>query len=205
MLKENGKSCRSSIAINALFLINLVSLNWGDNLSMERICAIFCLDEQTNEKIRSYRNALTVSYGIPRKEIYPHITLAHYVEVDTEEIINYSEKFVREIQAFSVQYDSIKALSGNCVACIVNPNGRIIDLYNKYHAEFDSCCDIWTKKENGLWIPHSTIYGNSESNLEEMSMHLEKNFVPFQGKVIRFELSQINEDGFDIIFSKKLE
>lgn len=177
----------------------------GDNLSMRRICAIFCLDEQTKDKIQSYRDALTVSYGIPKREMYPHITLAHYVEIDTEEIIKYSEKLLKEIHAFSVQYDSIKVLSGNCIACIVNPKGKITDFYNTYHTEYDSYCDTWTKKENKLWIPHSTIYGNSESKLEEMEIYLEKSFVPFEGKVIRFELSQINEDGFEIIFSKNLK
>lgn len=180
-------------------------LIWGDNLNLQKICAIFCLDDQTKDKIQSYRNALNVRYGVPIKEIYPHITLAHYVEIDTEEIIKYSEKFAKEIKAFNVKYDSIEALSQNCIACMVNPHGRITELYNKYHAEYDSYCDIWTKKENGLWIPHSTIYGNYELNLEEMSMYLEKDFTPFEGKVIRFELSQINEDGFEIIYSKKLD
>ncbi len=172
---------------------------------MKRICAIFCLDEQTKDKIQGYRDELTANYGVPKKEIYPHITLAHYVSIGIEEIVKYSEKFIKEIQAFSIQYNSIEVLSGNCVACIVNPESKITDFYNTYHAEFDSYCDIWTKKENNLWIPHSTIYGNSESRLEEMRTYLEKNFVPFEGKIIRFELSQINEDGFEIIFSKNLE
>lgn len=178
---------------------------WGDNLNMKKICAIFCLDEQTKDKIQSYRDALTASYGIPRRLIYPHITLAHYVEIGTDEIIKYSEKFLEGIHAFNIWYDSIEVLSGNCVACIANPNGKITDLYDTYHVEFDSYCDIWTKKENEIWIPHSTIYGNSESKLEEMKIYLEKSFVPFEGKIIEFELSQINEDGFEIIFSKNLE
>lgn len=172
---------------------------------MKRICAIFSLDEGTKDRIQAYRDALTVKYGVPRKSIYPHITLAHYVAIEQEEIIEYSEKFIKGIHAFNVQYNAIEVLGGNCIACIVNPSCIITDLYNRYHEKFDSHCDVWTKKENKLWIPHSTIYGEAESKLEEMKSFLESQFTPFEGKVIGFELSQINEDGFEIIFSKNLE
>lgn len=171
---------------------------------MQRICAILCLDEQTKTKIQAFRDTLVVNYGIPSKELYPHITLAHYEAIDKREIIKYSDRFAREIHQFVIRYDSIDVLTGNCIACMPNPKGKITDLYNIYHTQFDSYCDKWTKKENGLWIPHITIYGNSDSRIEEMKTFLKKDFVPFEGKVIGFELSQKNEDGFEIIYSKDL-
>lgn len=172
---------------------------------MKRICAIFCLDDKTKDKIQGYRDELTLIYGIPRKVIYPHITLAHYIAIDREEIIKYSEEFVKQIHSIEIQYDSIEVLLGNCIACIVNANGKITDFYNKYHLKFDNYCDKWTKKESGLWIPHSTIYGKCDLKLEEMKKYLKKTFTPFKGKVTSFELSQINEEGFEIIYSKNFK
>lgn len=171
---------------------------------MQRICAILCLDEQTKTKIQAFRDTLVVNYGIPSRKLYPHITLAHYEAIDKREIVKFSDRFAKRIRKFSIQYDSIDVLSGNCIACMPNPQDKIKDLYNSYHHEFDSFCDKWTKKEIGLWIPHSTIYGNSDSKIEEMKAFLDKDFVPFEGKVIGFELSQINEDGFEIIYSRDL-
>ncbi len=172
---------------------------------MKRICAILCLDEETNNRIQAYRDALIDKYGLPKDSIYPHITLAFYLGIDQNKIIEYTEKFVEGMKSFGIQYISVEVFSGNCVTCIVSPSSEIIELYNMYHLEYDSYCDMWTQKENKLWKPHSTIYVGSESKLEEMKSHIEVDFVPFEGKVTRFELSQINEDGFEIIYSKELE
>ena len=65
-------------------------------------------------------------------------------------------------------------------------------------------CNIWTKKTENLWIPHSTISGDYNSKLEEMKNYLQPYFLQFKGRVIKFELSKINEDGFEIIYSKEL-
>lgn len=174
----------------------------GEN--MKNICAIFCLDDLTKKRIQNYRDLLTNEYDIPRQELYPHITLAHYLEISQNEIIKYSERFIEKVNSFTVQYNSIEVLSGNCIALRIENNDKIVDLYDRYHLKFDSHCDIWTKKENELWIPHSTIYGKSESRLEDMKAYLKEKFVPFEGKIVGFELSVIKNDGFEIIFSKEL-
>lgn len=79
-------------SISTLLYIITQRFKRGDGL--KRICAIFCLDEQTKAKIQTYRDELTANYGIPKREIYPHITLAHYLSIETDDIVKYSEEFI---------------------------------------------------------------------------------------------------------------
>ncbi len=171
---------------------------------MKRICAIFCLDEDTSHRIQGYRDALAAVFGLPKSAIYPHITIAHFIEIDPDEIISYSKAFVTNVKCFSVQLDAIGVFSGSCVASMINPTGEITNLYHEYHNAYDALCDKWTKKENNLWQPHSTIYVGAETRLEEMKDYLEGVFIPFEGRAVRFELSQINDNGFEIIYSQEL-
>lgn len=63
---------------------------------------------------------------------------------------------------------------------------------------------IWKMKENKLWLPHSTIYSESGADYYSMKEEINNSFLPFDGKVVGFELSQINEDNFDIIYVRDL-
>lgn len=172
---------------------------------MKRICAILSLDEKTKIKIQNYRDLLTIRYGVSKKILYPHITIAHYISIDMEEIIKYTGDFVKEMNAFNIQYGTIEILEDNCIACMVNPDNKITEFYNMYHHRYDEHCDKWTKKENKLWVPHSTIYGKSNPKLAEMKASLEDDFIPFKAKVIGLELSLIKENGYQIIFSKEFK
>ena len=67
--------------------------------TMKRICAILSLDEKTKIKIQNYRDLLTIRYGVSKKILYPHITIAHYISIDMEEIIKYTGDFVKEMNA----------------------------------------------------------------------------------------------------------
>lgn len=171
---------------------------------MADICAIFSLDENTKYIIQSYRDILSVNYGVPKKELYPHITISYYLSIEEEDIIKYSKEVLEDIGSFEIEYDSIKMLGENCVALVANQSGMINDFYNKYHQKFDEYCNIWTKKTDNLWIPHSTISGDYNGKLKEMKNYLDQHFVPFKGQIIKFELSKIKETGFEIIYSKEL-
>lgn len=170
---------------------------------MENICAIFCLDIETNNKIQNIRNKLN-RYNVPIKKLNIHITIANFIDIDSKGIIKYSEEFIKKIKPFIITYKSVDILDENCLACIPEPSLELIRYYDEYHRRYDEYCDKWTKKENNLWIPHSTIYSKSGADYNLMKQEINNSFIPFDGKVVRFELSKINKDGFTIIYSKDL-
>lgn len=170
---------------------------------MENICAIFCLDIETNNKIQDIRDRLN-RYNVPIKKLNVHITMANFIDIDSNDIIKYSEQFVSRIKPFKITYKDVDILDENCLACIVEPSLELIGYYNEYHRQYDEYCDKWTKKENDLWIPHSTIYSQSGADYNLMKQEINNSFTPFDGNVVRFELSKINKNGFTIIYSKDL-
>ncbi|WP_143402879.1 hypothetical protein [Garciella nitratireducens] len=96
-------------------------------------------------------------------------------------------------------------LSPNCIACIPTTSGKLLEYYYEYHEQFDAYCDNWTKAENGLWLPHFTLYFNSGIDLGPIIMEMVRKFEPFEGKIVRLELSEINDDGIEVIYTHNLE
>lgn len=170
---------------------------------MENICAIFCLDIETNNKIQMIRDRLT-KYNVPLKKLNTHITIANFIDIDPTDIIMYSKEFASGIKAFEIIYKYIDILDGNCLACIPKSSPELLRYYNQYHERYDEYSDKWTKKQNKLWVPHSTIYSHIGADYNSMKQEIDNIFIPFTGKVVRFQLSKINENDFTIIYSKDL-
>lgn len=170
---------------------------------MKNICALFCLDNETNMKVQSYRDKLT-KYNIPFGRLNVHITIANFMDIEPIQIIEYSKEFMKKVKPFTIKYKFIEILSDNCLACIPETSGELLKYYNQYHNKYDEYCDKWTMKENKLWFPHSTIYSETGADYFTMKEEIEKSFTPFEGKIVGFELSQINEDNFEIIYSSNL-
>lgn len=170
---------------------------------MEDICAILCLDIVTNNKIQNIRDSLN-KYNVPIKKLNIHITIANFIDIDSNDIIRYSKEFTSRIKPFEITYKSVDILDNNCLVCVPEPSLELIRYYNEYHEHYDEYCDKWTNKKNGLWVPHSTIFSQLRTDYNSMKQEINNTFVPFSGKVVRFELSKINEKSFTIIYSKDL-
>lgn len=170
---------------------------------MANICAIFCLDIETSNKIQSMRDELN-KYNVPIKKLNPHITIANFIDIDSNNIIRYSKEFANRIEPFEIIYKSVDILGNNCLAYIPETSSELIRYYDKYHEEYDEYCDKWTRKKNQLWVPHTTIYSQLGSDYNFIKKEIDNTFIPFKGQVVRFELSEINEENFTIIYSKDL-
>lgn len=168
------------------------------------VCAIWILDEKTNRKLDKIRNALEV-FDIEYNPIYGHITFASFIDVDVDEILQYTKKFVEGKKIFDINCSVLGFLTTNCIACIPSTSEKLLKYYEEYHKEFDSYCNMWTRADRELWLPHISLYYSETADLGAVIGEMSKKFVQFNGKVIRMELSVVNEQGFNIVYSYDLE
>ncbi len=169
----------------------------------KQICAIWILDEESNNKLEYIREALR-DFHIEYEPIYGHITMAHFYNIDVDDIVHYTKQFVKDKSIFYVKYSIIGLMSPDCIACIPTSFGKLLKYYYEYHKQFDTYCDDWTKAENGLWLPHSTLYINPDIDLGPIIMEMSRRFTPFEGKIVRLELSEIIDDEIQTIYTHEL-
>lgn len=169
----------------------------------KEVCAIWILDKATNEGLEDIRKALD-EFNIEYDPIYGHITLASFVDIDVDEIIQYTKKFIEGKKSFDINCSVLGFLTTNCIACIPSTSGKLLEYYGEYHQEFDSYCNTWTSAKNGQWLPHMSLYYSETRDLSAVIGEMSKRFVQFKGRVVRIELSVVNEDGFDIVYSHDL-
>lgn len=168
------------------------------------VCAIWILDEETNKKLNEIRKALDV-FDIEYNPIYGHITIATFIDVDVDEILQYTKKFAEGKKAFDINCSALGILSTNGIACIPSTSGKLIKYFEEYHQEFDSYCNMWTSAHSGKWFPHISLYHCETESMGDVITEMSKKFNQFKGRIVRLELSVINEDGYDIIYSYELE
>lgn len=168
------------------------------------ICAIWILDESTNQKLNEVRGALDV-FGIEHGPIYGHITFANLIDIDVDEVLPYTRKFAQGKKSFDINCSALSLLSANCIACIPSVSRKLLRYYEEYHKEFDSYCNMWTRADLELWLPHISLYSSDTEDMGAIIREMADRFHQFKGKVVRLELSVVNEDDFEIIYSYDLE
>lgn len=168
------------------------------------ICAIWTLDESTNQKLNEVRGALDV-FGIEHGSIYGHITFASLVDIDVDEVLQYTRGFAQGKKSFDINCSALSLLSINCIACIPSVSGKLLRYYEEYHKEFDPYCNMWTRADLELWLPHISLYSSDTEDMGAIIREMADRFHQFKGKVVRLELSVVNEDDFEIIYSYDLE
>jgi hypothetical protein len=170
----------------------------------KEVSAVWVLDDATNQKLNEIRKVLYI-FGIEPGPVYGHITFAHFLDVDVDEILEYTRRFAAGKSSFHINCNALGYLSTNCIACIPSTSGKLLEYYEEYHREFDSYCNVWTKAESGLWLPHISLFYSEILDMGKVLGEMAKRFVQFSGKIVRLELSIVNESGFDIIYSHKLD
>lgn len=149
---------------------------------VNEVCAIWVLDETTNQKLEMLRKALEV-FDIEYNPIYGHITCANFIDIDVEEIIQYTKKFVEGKESFDISCTALGLLTTDCIACIPSTSGKLLRYYEEYHQEYDSYCNKWTRAESGLWLPHISLYHSETENLGAIVGEMAKNLLNSVGKL----------------------
>jgi len=82
---------------------------------------------------------------------------------------------------------------------------ELYEYYKEYHQEYDSYCNAWTSVSKGMWLPHISSYSSEKDELAAIISEMSKTFVQSTGKISRLELSIVNENGFNIVYSYDLK
>lgn len=167
------------------------------------VSVIWVLDKETNERLNELKKVVE-KFDIDFQPTYAHITIASFINIDVDEILQYTKDFFKDKRSFSFNCSVLGLLTTNCIACIPSISREMFGVFKEYHKEFDSYCNEWTSYKRGLWLPHTSIYYSEIEDLSIIFAEMYKEFVQFSGKVVSVELSIVKEDGFDIIYSHKL-
>ena len=168
------------------------------------ICAIWRLNEQAIAELEKLRGALS-QFGIVYRPLYGHITFAHYLHIEEAIILEHAKKSCIYMKRFPVFFDELAILSTQCIVCRPRIANEMEAYYNKFHRKYDEACDMWTSAAQKRWRPHCTLYYSSKADLEAIKTEMEKRFVPFCGWADKLELSVVQGQEYEVIFSQKLQ
>jgi len=168
------------------------------------VCAMWVLDDAANTKLNDIIKALEL-FGIEYKPVYSHITFSYFINVDVDEIIQYTRQYAADKRAFYINCSALALLTTKCIACIPSFSTELYEYYKEYHQEYDSYCNVWTSASQGMWLPHISLYSSEKDDLGAIINEMSKKFVQFTGKVSRLELSIVNENDFSIVYSHDLK
>lgn len=147
----------------------------------------------------SYQNVLDLRkrYFNVASDHHPHITFAHYLSIDEDELIKHIDTFIQSISPFEVTFDKVMLL--NQYVVITTPfDFELKRYYALFHKKFSPLLNVYTQREN--FIPHTTIIAG-EHNIKA----LEQDFKPVRLKIDKCEVSWIKTDGFEIIKTYRLK
>ena len=86
--------------------------------------------------------------------------------------------------------------------CLPAFDGKLKELYGKFHRRFDAYADRWTAKAIGLYTPHVSLAYRSGSLDPAALIRLTEAFSPFEAQVQGISLSWIRgENDYEILAS----
>lgn len=120
------------------------------------ISVIWVPDARGAERLRAVHRRFAALAGAPAGA-YPHITLGNYYGISFDALNAYARRFAARARPFRVTYRGLKLLNPSCLVLEAQNSGDIARLYDLFHRRYEAYADQWTKKETGLYLPHSTV------------------------------------------------
>jgi len=91
------------------------------------VCAIWVLDDTSNAKLNDIIKVLDL-FGIEYNPIYGHITFSYFINVDVDEIKQYTKKFAADKRAFNINCSALALLTTKCIACILHSQWNYMNI-----------------------------------------------------------------------------
>lgn len=163
------------------------------------LCAIWEFDALSVRRLEDLSLAASGQNALC-EDFHPHITLGTYEDMEETLLKRYIRGFSDGVAPFEVYFSKVGLLSPSCAVCFPDSVKEIITHYHDFHQRFDDHADKWTRLENGLYLPHVSLYGEDEPLPQAALERLQAAFTPFIGWVTSLALSWVKEDdGFEII------
>ena len=161
------------------------------------LCLIAKLDDAASAKLNAIRKAVLPD-SEQGKQIYGHITLASYPGERETAFVRSCRELLAEIPAFEITYESLVVLKETHIIVAKPMDSEILTMLHRRIAEkHGDDLDPWTKADR--WYPHTTLLYRPDADLEQICSVMARHFSPFHAKVVRFELSRVLPDGYEIV------
>ena len=161
------------------------------------LCLIAKLDDAASAKLNAIRKAV-LPKSEQGKQIYGHITLASYPGERETAFVRSCRELLAEIPAFEITYESLVILQETHIIVAKPMDSEILTMLHRRIAEkHGDDLDPWTKGDR--WYPHTTLFYGPGENLEQIRSVMTRHFSPIRAKVVRFELSRVLPDGYEIV------
>lgn len=161
------------------------------------LCLIAKLDDAASAKLNAIRKAAFPDGG-QGKQVYGHITLASYPGERETAFVRSCRELLAEIPAFEITYESLVILQETHIIVAKPMDSEILTMLHRRIAEkHGDDLDPWTKGDR--WYPHTTLFYGPGENLEQIRSVMTRHFSPIRAKVVRFELSRVLPDGYEIV------
>ncbi|MFA5719781.1 MAG: 2'-5' RNA ligase family protein [Acholeplasmataceae bacterium] len=154
---------------------------------MKELVVMWVFDDESYQKILNIRK----HYFNQSTDNHPHITFAHYLSIDEQLLIEHTDAFIKEVEAFEVVCESVMTLN-KYVVLKTSYTNKLKDYYALFHKKFTNLLNEYTTSEN--FIPHITLT-SSEHPINEVI----NAFKSLRLKIDKCEISWIKETGFEII------
>ena len=161
------------------------------------LCVIAKLDDAATENLVLIQKTVFPGNGAS-KALYGHITLATYTGDSEISFIQSCKKLLERISPFCFKYEKIEVLDETSIIVATPETSDLLDfLHQSITKEYNDTLDKWTKKD--FWYPHTTLLYSPQSNLHDICLKMEENFVPFIASISRIEFSRVSENAYEII------
>ena len=161
------------------------------------LCVIARIDEGCRERLLGLQER-TVELGIPRRNLYGHITVASYIGEDEEGFIASCKEILRGHGAFDVCYERIEVLYATSIV-VASPakEGGLAAVHRDIVSAWGAELDKWSQED--VWHPHTTLVHDLRADLDAAAKVMRDGFAPFPGRVGRIEFSRVKENGYEIV------
>ena len=161
------------------------------------LCLIAKLDDAASVKLNAIRKAAFPDGG-QGKQVYGHITLASYPGEWETSFICSCRELLAKIPAFEIAYESVEVLKEtHIIVAKPGDSETLTTLHRRIAEKHGDDLDPWTKGDR--WYPHTTLFYGPDADLEQICSAMARHFSPIRAKVVRFELSRVLPDGYEIV------
>ncbi len=161
------------------------------------LCLIAKLDDAASAKLNGIQKAVLPD-NEQGKQVYGHITLASYLGEQETAFARFCRELLAAIPAFEIAYERLEILKETSIIVAKPGDSEILTTLHRRIAEkHGDDLDPWTKGDR--WYPHTTLLYRPDADLEQICSVMARHFSPFHAKVVRFELSRVLPDGYEIV------
>ena len=165
--------------------------------AIHMLCLIAKLDDGASEKLNAIRKAALPEHE-RGKPVYGHITLASYLGERETAFVQSCRELLAKTPAFEITYESVEALKETCIIVAKPGNSETLTALHRRIAEkHGDHLDLWTQDDR--WYPHTTLFYGPDADLDHICGAMAGHFFPFRAEVVRFELSRVLPDGYEIV------